>query len=71
LIGARRRASRQMKNEMPPSTRNAPIAIPIAALLESPLEPALGVVTTGAAVVVVVGICDGESGTPGENGLPD
>ena len=61
-----------MKKEMPPSTTKAPIAIPIAALLERPLEPALGaVVTTGAVVVVVVGICEGDVGMPGEREPPD
>jgi hypothetical protein len=60
-----------MKKEMPPSTTNAPIAIPIAALLERPLEPEVGVVVTTGAVVEVVGICDGDRGTPGEKGLPD
>jgi hypothetical protein len=68
--GARRRASRQMKYEIPPNTTTAPIAIPIAALPLRPLEPADGVVDTTGAVVVVDGICEGDSGTPGDNGFP-
>jgi hypothetical protein len=61
-----------MKKEMPPSTTTAPIAIPIAALLERPLEPALGaVVTTGAVVAVVVVVSEGDTGMPGEMGFPD
>jgi hypothetical protein len=69
-VGARRRASRQMKNEIPASTANAPSAIPIAVELLSPLEPDVGVVETTGGAVVVVGIWEGEIGTPGENGFP-
>ena len=58
-----------MKPAIPASTANAPIAIPIAVPPLSPLSPDVAVVeTTGAAVVVVVGICDGDSGRPGDNG---
>jgi len=59
-----------MKNEIPASTANAPSAIPIAVELLSPLEPDVGVVETTGGAVVVVGIWDGEIGTPGENGFP-
>src|ERR1700733_11405618 len=52
-VGARRRASRQMNSEMPPSTINAPIAMMIAELpLKALPPPAVALVlTVGTAVV--------------------
>ena len=57
-LGACFRASRQMKNPIPPSTTTAPIAMKIAEPPENALPlPAAGVVlTVGAAVELVVGI---------------
>jgi hypothetical protein len=68
--GARRRASRQMKNEIPARTASAPIPIPIAVPLLSPVLPELDVLV-GSTWGVVVVVWEGEIGTPGENGLPD
>jgi hypothetical protein len=60
VTGARRRASRQMKNEISPSTTSAPTAITIALLPLNELEPAgfvAGFAMTGAVCVGVVAIC--------------
>jgi hypothetical protein len=78
-IGARRRESRQMKNEMPPSTAMAPSAITTASVpvKPPPLEELEGVVVTpdeeelGVTGVVVGGaVGAGDWGNPGESGLP-
>jgi hypothetical protein len=56
-IGARRRASYQMKNEIPAISTSAPIAIAIAFVPLSELLPDAGAcvgATTGGAAVVVV-----------------
>jgi len=66
-IGARRRASRQMKSEIPPSTSTAPAAIAIAAPPERELDPVVPVVEIVGTAVVVVGV--GPEGSDGENGL--
>jgi hypothetical protein len=81
--GARRRESRQIKNEMPPSTIMAPTAITAASVpvkpppleelevvVVTPGEEELGVtgVVVAGAVGVGVGVCDW--GNPGERGLP-
>lgn len=60
-----------MKNEMPPSTTIAPIAMMIAELPLNPLPlPAVvALVTVGTAVVVGVGIETLGCGNPGERGL--
>jgi hypothetical protein len=65
--GARRRASRQMKNEIPPSTMTAPAAIPIAAPPDSELVPDVPVVEIAGAAVAVDAV--GPDGSDGENGL--
>ena len=68
--GARRRASRQMNSEMPPSTMIAPIAMMNAELPLNPLPlPAVVVPVTVGAVVVVVGIDTLGCGKPDERGL--
>src|SRR6202035_679097 len=65
--GARLRASRQMKNEMPPRTTSAPIAIAIAPVPLSPLSLlVLVLLTVGVDVVVVV---TAGCGNPRANGL--
>jgi hypothetical protein len=72
-IGARRRASRQMKNEMPPSRTIAPSAIAIVLL---PLSPPLLEDVVG--VVMIVGVEDvgtvtegcGKLGASGFDRLP-
>jgi hypothetical protein len=79
--GARRRESRQIKNEMPPSTAMAPSAIMIApvplrpppleeleVVVVTPGEEELGVTGVVVAGAVGVGVCDW--GNPGERGLP-
>src|SRR6202035_2891338 len=66
--GARLRASRQMKNEIPPRTTSAPIAIAITPGPLSPLSvPFVFVVLMVGVVVVGNGAEDG--GSPGVNGL--
>jgi non-ribosomal peptide synthetase component F len=68
--GARRRASRQMKKEIPPRTMSAPIAIATAAPPESAPAPAEVVVVTTWDVVVVVGAAGvGAVGLRGLSGL--
>jgi hypothetical protein len=69
-MGARRRASRQMKNEIPPSTTSAPIAIaatlpPLRPLLDPDVE-VLGLMIVG---VVAVGIVAAGCGRPGASGF--
>lgn len=68
--GARRRASCQMKNAIPPIRAMAPMPIASAVPPLSPLseDDVDDVVTTGA--VVVVGAAEVDCGTPGLNGLP-
>jgi hypothetical protein len=70
--GAWRRASRQMKYEMPASTTIAPTAIAIAPVPLSPLfEPPVVAVGTATAGVVAVGVAIVGWGMPGANGLVD
>ncbi len=57
-----------MKNEIPPSTRAAPTAIPIAAPPESELLPVFPVVEIVGTAVAVDDV--GPDGSAGENGLP-
>ncbi len=68
--GARRRASRQMKNEIAHSRMPAPATITIALdpLRPLPLDEVLVVVTAG--VVVVVGTVACDCGIPGVIGFP-
>lgn len=59
-----------MKNEIPPSTTIAPMAMMMAELPDRPLAPPLvELVTVGVAVVVVVGVETEGCGKPGESGL--
>jgi hypothetical protein len=67
--GARRRASRQMKNEIPESTMTAPSAIAIALELLSPpllVDELVVGVTSG---VLVVGTDPVGTGNPGASGF--
>jgi hypothetical protein len=68
-IGARRRASYQMKNEIPAIRTSAPIAITIALVPLRVLLPDVWVcdvvITVGVAVVVGAGAGDGVSGDSG------
>ena len=62
-----------MKNEIPPRTTSAPIAIPIAPPPLIPLPPAVvlvGAELTSGVVGVVVDVVLGDWGRPGDNGLP-
>ena len=69
-LGACWRASRQMKNEIPPSTTIAPTAMEIAELPLSPLPlPAVAVVWIVGVAVVVVGVETVGCGKPGESGF--
>src|SRR5438270_9692126 len=68
-IGARRLASRQMKNEIPPRRASAPIAIASTLPPLRPLDPEVeevGVITVG---VVAVGIVADGCGRPGASGF--
>lgn len=67
--GARRRASRQMNSEIPPSTTIAPIAIATALPLLSPLPLVDEVVATVGTVCVAGGVVAGGVGSPRLNGL--
>jgi hypothetical protein len=66
--GARRRASRQMKNEIPLNSTTAPIAIAIALPPDKLLPPEVPVLVATCGAAVVVGAL-GPEGSAGENGL--